>query len=115
MKDLQGIGYRVLSALRGPDNDNDQISSVLKQYVTSRIRGIVFDVFECRGIYSDGPLTATDLQDIREEIRGIKATACVGRHHFIQHLIAAVESTERHPIWDGRGEQLLHYLKQVRG
>jgi len=103
---------RVFSALRGPDLPFDG-SEKLKYHVTGRIRSIVFEHFP--GIFTDLPLQASELEDVRFVLKDISMEERQRSHHFVSHLATAVLETESHLIWGGLGDKLLEVLQKHLG
>jgi len=103
---------KVFSALRGPDSMFAG-SEKLKYHVTGRIRSIVFDHFP--GIFTDLPLQASELEDVRLALKDIPMEERPRSYHFVSHLSTAVCQTASHPIWGGLGEKLVEVLQTHTG
>jgi hypothetical protein len=100
--------YAVLSAVRGPDNS---YLLPIKQIITERIRGIAF-VGGCPGNYTEDILSETEMKNFIAEVHALivaEGTKPVVSH-YMNHLLLAVRSTRKHPIWGNHAEALIFHL-----
>lgn len=106
--------YLLLSAVRGPDNCNDQWSRLLKATVTARIRAIIFTRGTCRGVIQFRELSAADVKALEKHCSKVNDYPAAGRYHYISHLIYGVRETAEHRIWGGHGRVLLGTLLRLQ-
>jgi hypothetical protein len=119
--------YQILAGIRGPDaritsrsvqgwtGTEINIAQSLKKIVTGRLRAILFNRDYYRenigGDFTETPLTDKELKEVP-----LYLAAWPGgdsHQHFISHLMTAVEASWKHPIWGGKGKELLEALQHT--
>ncbi len=117
--------YCLMGAIRGPDAHQGRGFTALKREITSRIRVIVFDLFEVSG-YGVTPkgsstarlpgdekrtaLTSTGLDAIRASLKEMDTA---GALHYLNHLLDPfnrIDGFEKLPIWGGFGIEVKQAL-----
>ena len=97
--------YDLLTAVRGPD---DEGKKPLKQLLTARIRTIIFkDAYRCAGIFQTDSFSSANLSQLKQTLDNNPTS-----RHFLTHLLHAVESSKRHPIWGGHGPVIYAMLAE---
>ena len=99
----KAVQYDLIAAVRGPDDDENEIARALKSIFTFRIRGIVFGWVH--PYLTTANVTYTNTPDVQQ---WLKAHA-----HWQYHMRLAVQGSLEHPIWDGRARNAITALNMA--
>ena len=98
--------YDLMAAVRGPDGEG----KTLKQLLTARIRAIIFkDAYlpHSPGAFQIDSFSDGNLSQLKQTLDNNSTS-----WHFMTHLLHAVESSKRHPIWGGHGPVIYAMLAE---
>lgn len=98
----------MLSAIRGPDSDNYDLTE-LKYELTGRIRALLFNYYP--GVHNIHPMGAEGFSNAKTAIESLVLKR--KHEHFLAHLCTAVFMCQDEPIWGSYGEDL-HRILQTR-
>ena len=116
--------YRFITGLRGPDDDS-VTARAFKRLITQRLRGVVAaymwkaqpHLITSRGDVTHTPLRVdqyVELQSVcRDAVEEATRPYTNPMYHFLEHLVSAVGEIEDHPIWDGRGKEIIALLEDT--
>lgn len=117
--------YRFITGLRGPDDDG-ATACAFKRLITQRLRGIVAayawktqpHLITCLGDVTHEPMRVDQYDELQSVCQDAveEATRPFANpmFHFLEHLISAVGEVKDHPIWDGRGKEVIALLESTR-
>lgn len=102
--------YDLMAAVRGPDNDNETFGK-LKFELTGRVRVILFEEKDIKGISNSEPLTNDDLKNIAGWVKKIACSQAA--RHYLRHIREAIAASRTHKVWGKKADKLTDLLGNI--